>query len=147
MFLAASLLTGDTPRSDENQYKYIAYVRIHPVSRQGYAGRAGGYGSVDQILAQTAGSTRHKVLSGEGFGPLTLAGYSLDRSVIRGREQQLIDFFGGAQSVGGRARNLINGVADFNPNRPFYMNSAVGVFGKMPDNSPDRLRLGGSYGF
>lgn len=61
--------------------------------------------------------------------------------LIRGREQQLIDFYGGARSAGGTARNLINGVADFNPNRPFYMNAARAEFGDLPDNSPDRLRL------
>lgn len=33
---------------------------------------------------------------------------------IRGREQRLIDFYGGAQSVGGSARNRINGINDFN---------------------------------
>lgn len=141
--LTASFLTGDS--TNRSAYKYVAYTRVNAAGR-GYAGRAGGYGTVEQILARTAASPRHRILDGEGYGPLTLAGFSLERGVIRGREQQLIDFFGGAKSVGGTARNMINGVADFNPNRPFYMNSAVGVFGKMPDNSPDRLRLGGSYG-
>lgn len=92
-------------------------------------------------------TVRHKYLSVEGFGRLQFAGTHKERAVIRGREQQLIDFFGGAKSVGGSARNAINGVADLtNFNRPRYMQRAVDVFGKMQDNSPKRRQFGGSYG-
>ena len=34
---------------------------------------------------------------------------------IRGREQQLIDYFGGAQSEGGTLGNRIRGVSKYNP--------------------------------
>jgi hypothetical protein len=61
---------------------------------------------------------------------------------IRGREQQLIDFYGGAQSVGGSARNRINGINDFNPLRPLYIDASITRFGPLPDNSPPRPRFG-----
>jgi hypothetical protein len=41
----------------------------------------------------------------------------------------LIDYYGGARSVGGNARNMINGVSDFNPNRPFIWTLHVGFLG------------------
>ncbi|MGV6853124.1 MAG: hypothetical protein ACWA5R_13225 [bacterium] len=71
----------------------------------------------------------------------TVDQWSTNRAATRGREQQLVDFYGGAKSVGGSARNMINGVADFNPNRPFYMNAARAAFGDLQDNIPQRLRL------
>ena len=67
--------------------------------------------------------------------------YSTSPQAIRGREQQLIDFRGGAQSVGGTARNKINGVSDWNPNGPYYNWASTAEFGALPDNSPARMRL------
>ena len=48
---------------------------------------------------------------------------------------------GGAQSVGGTARNKINGVSDWNPNGPYYNWASTAEFGALPDNSPARMRL------
>jgi len=53
----------------------------------------------------------------------------------------LIDFHGGAQSVGGTARNKINGVSAWNPNGPYYNWASTAEFGALPDNSPARMRL------
>ncbi len=106
---------------------------------QVYAGRTGGYGTPEELVHRRSLGQPH--LTAEGFRPPTVDQWSTVRAAIRGREQQLIDFYGGARSVGGTARNLINGVADFNPNRPFYMNAARAAFGDLPDNSPNRLRL------
>ena len=43
--------------------------------------------------------------------------------------------------VGGTARNKINGVSDWNPNRPYYNWASTAEFGALPDNSPVRMRL------
>ena len=43
--------------------------------------------------------------------------------------------------VGGTARNKINGVSDWNPNRPYYNWASTAEFGALPDNSPARMRL------
>lgn len=43
--------------------------------------------------------------------------------------------------VGGTARNKINGVSDWNPNRPYYNWASTVEFGALPDNSPARMRL------
>jgi hypothetical protein len=37
---------------------------------------------------------------------------------------------------------MINGVADFNPNRPYYIYRSIVEFGPLPDNSPARTRFG-----
>lgn len=74
--------------------------------------------------------------------PPVVDAVTTDYSAIRGREQQLIDYLGGARSVGGSARNAINGVADFNPFRGYYINQSINQFGALPDNSPSRPRLG-----
>jgi len=57
-----------------------------------------------------------------------LEGYA----AIRGREQQLIDGFGGAQSEGGRSANLIRGVSRSNPLGPVYQAAAIKMFGPVP---------------
>ena len=57
-------------------------------------------------------------------------------AAIRGREQQLIDFNGGARSVGGNSANIINGVSDLNPLRPIYLGAAIKNFGPLPSRRP-----------
>ena len=59
-------------------------------------------------------------------------------AAIRGREQQLIDFHGGAQSVGGTSYNSINGIGKWNWNRSWYILESIREFGSLPDNSPQR---------
>jgi hypothetical protein len=69
---------------------------------------------------------------------LSLDKASQNLTAIRGREQQLIDFSGGAQSIGGTSGNAINGISDYNPLRSLYMSAATDEFGSLPDNSPKR---------
>lgn len=82
-------------------------------------------------------------MNSEGFAAPVIDVASTNKDAIRGREQQLIDANGGAQSVGGTSRNKINGISDWaNPNRPYYINESITEFGSLPDNSPPRFRLG-----
>lgn len=139
--VATVLLTSGDSAKDDNRrpYLYVTYTRVDPETGQVYSGRTGGYGTPEQLVLKRAAG--QAVLNAEGFAPPTVDRWTTDYHAILGREQQLIDFYGGARSVGGTARNLINGVADFNPNRPFYMNATRREFGDLPDNSPQRLRL------
>jgi hypothetical protein len=52
-----------------------------------------------------------------GFGPAVLDKTSTDMAAIRGREQQMIDAAGGAQSQGGTSANTFNGISPNNGNR------------------------------
>jgi len=53
-------------------------------------------------------------LNAEGFLSPVVDKSSTSRGAIRGRERQLIDINGGARSVGGTSRNIINGISPTN---------------------------------
>lgn len=61
-----------------------------------------------------------------------------NRWAIRGREQMMIDFNGGAQRQGGTSGNVINGIGWYNPMRSIYIDAALTMFGPLPDRSPGR---------
>ena len=138
VFLLPLTLTGDSQNSQP--YKYITYTRENPSTGQVYSGRSGGYGEPQEIATRRASG--QPLLNAEGFAPPVVDSVSTDKAAIRGREQQLIDYFGGAQSVGGTTRNMINGVADFNAFRDIYIQQSIQQFGPLPDNSPSRARFG-----
>lgn len=50
---------------------------------------------------------------------------------IRGREQQLIDYHGGAQSTGGTSGNAINVVGKCNQKKKNYIEAAIKEFGEL----------------
>ena len=131
-------LSGDS--SNPKSYQYVTYTRYNSRTGQYYAGRTGGYQAPEVLVQTRALGQPH--LNAEGFEKPVVDVYTTNRAAIRGREQQLIDYFGGAQSVNGAARNAINGVADFNPFRGYYMGESIREFGPLPDNSPSRIRLG-----
>lgn len=69
-------------------------------------------------------------MNGKGFGPAVLDKSSSNRLAVRGREQQLIDAYGGAKSMGGTSGNAINGVSRINPRGPKYRYEAFKAFGE-----------------
>ncbi|WP_394257125.1 hypothetical protein [Vibrio harveyi] len=56
---------------------------------------------------------------------------STSKAAIRGREQQLIEANGGAQSIGGTSGNAINGISPKKTNRETYINEANKEFGNQ----------------
>jgi RHS repeat-associated protein len=146
---------GNSAGTAEERWTYMTYTRTNSDSSQVYSGRTSGWvdrggpvsDDVDRALdRRVAGDDRHAALTAAGFGPPIPDRISEDYNAIRGREQQLIDTFLGAQSVGGYSANAINGVRDFNPSRPDYMQASVDAFGSLRDNSPERARYGGNFG-
>lgn len=71
----------------------------------------------------------HKTL--EGFGPAVADKSSTNKWAIRGREQQLIDYFKKAKSDNGTSGNAIRGVAKDNPRRKIYHSEANRLFGEL----------------
>jgi hypothetical protein len=65
-----------------------------------------------------------------------------DPDPITGREQMLVDFHGGAQSVGGTSANALNPIDDLSEDRPYFIGRSIIEFGPLPDNSPARRRYG-----
>lgn len=121
---------------------YVTYTRQNQFyAGEVYCGRASGYGSPESVANSALFAPRHWALTFEGFDALMVDSITVNRMANRGREQQLIDYHGGAYSVGGRAKNAINGVGDFNRRRPIYIDESIREFGRLPDNSPPRPRL------
>ncbi len=145
------LLSGDTIQSDQDkQWVYLTYTRTNSDTKQVYSGRTSGWAGttadLDILAARRGNADDQQRLTDTGFGPPVIDKYSTEYDPIRGREQQLIDYYGGAQSVGGTSANRINGVSDFNLARPIYLSASVAAFGALKDNSPSRFRIGGNYG-
>jgi RHS repeat-associated protein len=100
---------------------YQTYTKINPDTGKVYSGRTSGIGMPEEnVLARDA--SHHKNV--EGYGPAQLDKSSSNRDAIRGREQQLINANGGAQSTGGTSGNAINGVSPSNPKASKYNNAA-----------------------
>ena len=111
------------------QKTYQTYTRYNPNTGHCYSGRTSGYDDPETNIRNRAAGQSH--LNAEGFdSPI------LDRSTesylsIRGREQQVIDVNGGAQSSGGTSRNVINGISPLNPAGPIlYIPAATAEFGQ-----------------
>lgn len=72
-------------------------------------------------MGTPAGNVRKRdvnhYMNAKGFGPAVLDRTSYNYQAIRGREQMLIDYHGGAKSMGGISGNAINGIGLNNKNR------------------------------
>ncbi|MHA6890516.1 RHS repeat-associated core domain-containing protein [Ralstonia pseudosolanacearum] len=107
---------------------YQTYTRYNPRTGKCYSGRTSGYDDPKTNVKNRGYG--QAALNAEGFLPPVLDRSSPNYSSIRGREQQLIQLNGGAQSAGGSSRNLINGISPLNPAGPFiYIPSAMVEFG------------------
>jgi hypothetical protein len=97
-----------------DQYTSVTYTRTSATG-QVYSGRTSGYGRPAALVA--AREARHPERLA-GFGPAVVdqvAYGAKGYAAIVGREQQLIDANGGAQSGGGTSANLIRAVGKNNP--------------------------------
>ena len=96
-----------------------------------YSGRTSGYGTPSEVLEK-----RHKNhhMTGQGFSSVTIDKFAYGNAgkfAIRGKEQQLIDKHGGAQSDGGYSGNAIRDVSKINPNRFVYHEASNKAFGNI----------------
>jgi hypothetical protein len=120
----------DTDTLDENVEPliYVTYTKIHPLTGRVYAGRTSGRGVAEDLVAER---DRNHHRNAEGYGianidvyatanlPYSLRHIDPAYLAIRGREQQLIDSYGGSWSDVGMANtksgNKIRGIAKYNP--------------------------------
>jgi RHS repeat-associated protein len=108
---------------------YETYTKYNPETGKTYPGRTSGTGTPEQNVARRDAS--HS-LNKEGYLPAKLDKTSSEYDPIRGREQMLIEHYGGAQSTGGAAPNRINSISPTNPNRTNYLDAAKREFGEVP---------------
>lgn len=125
--VGAVILAGATAY-DATQRTFVTYT-MRNAAGQVYVGRTSGYGDAYSIMMNRASGHHMKTL---GYGnPI------LDRAVqgyegypaIRGREQQLIDSYGGVGSPG--VGNSIRGVSPYNPAYPIYHGASNLYFGPL----------------
>ena len=108
-----------------NAKTYETYTKDGP-NGEVYSGRTSGDGTPEQNVASR--DKRHH-MNDKDFGPAKLDQSSTNKDAIRGREQQLIDQHGGAQSQGGTSGNAINGVGPNNKKADIYRRAAENEFG------------------
>ncbi|KAB0650454.1 RHS repeat-associated core domain-containing protein, partial [Burkholderia diffusa] len=129
--LADRLATATKKSLDKltREKTYQTYTRYNPTTGQCYSGRTSGYEDPETNVKNR--SYGQAYLTAEGFLPPVLDRSSTSYRAIRGREQQLIELNGKAQSSGGISRNLINGISPINPAGPLlYLPAALAQFGK-----------------
>ena len=122
---ATALATGDIPAIGGKTFQ--TYTKINSKTGQIYSGRTSGKGTPEQNIARR--DVNHH-MNKDGYGPAILDKSSSSSAAIRGREQQLIDAHGGAQSTGGMSGNKINGISNTNNKRESYIDAANKEFDK-----------------
>lgn len=107
---------------------YTTYTRTNNEGTV-YSGRTSGKGTAEQQVATRTGRADHQAKTAEGYGPAKVDKNSANPDAIRGREQQLIEQNGGAQSAGGTSGNKINGVSPNNAKGDLYRAACKKEFG------------------
>jgi hypothetical protein len=135
--------TRTRTRRRQPQVRYVTYTKTNRRTGRVYVGRTYGTGDPRSIVANR---DRNHHMTAQGYGPAVLDRWSaatLPRSqrwadpayqAIRGREQQMIDRYGGARSdhrPGSRSGNAIRGVAPYNPLGRVYHAAATARFGRV----------------
>ena len=128
--VAGTLLAGAVIADAINDYQnkiYVTYTLTNPETGQVYVGRTSGTGTPQQIANRRY--YKHGSKQALGFARPVVDRYSKSYSAIRGREQQLIDYYGGVGNP--KVANLIRGVAKRNPFGKKFHNSSNQCFGNI----------------
>ncbi len=113
--------------AQSGQKTFQTYQKSNSKTGKVYSGKTSGTKTAEQNVA--ARDANHH-MNEKGFGEAQLDKSSTSADAIRGREQQLIQESGSAQSQGGTSGNAINGVSPTNPKADIYKNAAEQEFGK-----------------
>ena len=128
MYGGGGTSVGAATKGGSASKTYQTYTKTNLVTGEVYSGRTSGMGT-------PAGNVRKRDvnhhMNAKGFGPAVLDRTSYNYQAIRGREQMLIDYYGGAKSMGGISGNAINGIGLNNKNRGIYIEAARGEFGYL----------------
>lgn len=115
---------------------HITYTKENLITGEVYSGRASGLVSDEDLnegvarsILSKRDSSQHK--NEDGFDRAQIDLYSQNSDAIRGREQELIEHFGGAKSEGGKSGNFLNSISRRNEKREQYLNAAKKIFGGL----------------
>jgi RHS repeat-associated protein len=112
----------------EKQRTHVTYTLTNEEGKT-YVGRASGFGTPNEIMLKRYASHERKI---EGYYNPQLDKYAVGiqgYGAIRGREQMVIDSFGGVGNK--RLGNTINGISNKNLLKPTYINLAKTYFGQI----------------
>jgi RHS repeat-associated protein len=124
-----ALILAGAVAYDATQRVYVTYTLTNPLTHQIYAGRTSGYGNPYSIMMNRYYSHHMRSL---GFGSPSKDMAAQGASAyfaIRGREQQLIDYYGGVGYP--RVANPIRAVARGNLEGLLYHNASNLYFGPL----------------
>jgi RHS repeat-associated protein len=128
LLAAGATIAGVEAYRQATERTFVTYTLKNPEG-QTYVGRASGFGTPHQVMMQRYYGHEMRAL---GFGNPTLdrsAQGIFNRPAIRGREQQLIDFYGGVGSPG--VANAIRAVSPYNPFGRAYHAASDAMFGPL----------------
>ncbi len=112
---------GNKNKSSTDTKTYQTYTKpAKDPNEKPYSGKTSGKGTPEENVAKRD-KNHHK---NDKYGPAELDKSSKNSDAIRGREQQLINQNGGAQSQGGNSGNAINSVSPNNGKRDRYEKAA-----------------------
>jgi len=112
---------------------FATYTLTNPASGQVYVGRCSGFGDIENIVIRRMRS--HKYYK-RGFTIIQIDKAMQGKNAkyaIRGREQQLIDFYGGIGSQ--RLANKIRAVAKLNIRGKYFWHNSNENFGILSEFS------------
>jgi hypothetical protein len=118
--------------SREGKKTYTTYTRTQSGTGTVYPGRTSGKGTPEQQVANRTSKADHKEKTAQGYGPGVVDKNSTNSDAIRGREQQVLEANGGAQSQGGTSGSKINAVSPTNPKADQYKQACLKEFGPCP---------------
>ena len=124
------VVAGDT-RQTPRDYSYVVYTKTNAAGSV-YVGRTSGFGTPEEVVRRRDAGHH---MNAFGYGPavvnsaLVNVGSLQGYPAIRGREQQVIDFYGGVGSP--MVGNSIRGVSQYNPLGPIYWGASNLMFGPL----------------
>lgn len=116
---------------DRTLRTYVTYILTNPETSLLYIGRTSGYGEIESIVRKRLYG--HKYYK-QGFTEITVDKAMqgrIGRLAIRGREQQLIDSYGGIGHP--QVANIIRAVSIINPRRNTFNRFSNEYFDKLAD--------------
>ena len=119
-----SILDQYVRERTNRQKTYQTYTKTNLETGKVYSGRTSGYNTPAQNVANRDRNHPYNAL---GYGRAVLDVSTTDYNAIRGREQDLIDFYSAQEKSG----NKYNGISPNNPNIGTYMEAARKEFGGL----------------
>jgi len=125
----------DEDTTDQSEDKWwVTYTKFNPTTGETYVGRTSGYGTPESLVKKRDYAHKYNAF---GFLSAIVDKYSHSYNAIRGREQQKIDYFGGAKSdrlrdgKPSKCANKIRAVARNNPAGKRYHWASSTAFGEV----------------